>query len=166
MHVLPSQLSKENRKFIYGLVKQGAREYEIALQWLIDGGLIHRVNNIKAPRMPLRSYEDRSAFKIYCLDVGLLGAMCSLDSVTLTDGNRIFTEFKGALTEQFVMQQLVGEVQLFYYSKPNSSQEVDCIIRSGMEILPVEVKAEVNVKSKSLKQFVTENSPRQAFRRL
>lgn len=116
--------------------------------------------------MPLRSYEDRSAFKIYCLDVGLLGAMCSLDSVTLTDGNRIFTEFKGALTEQFVMQQLVGEVQLFYYSKPNSSQEVDFIIRSGMEILPVEVKAEVNVKSKSLKQFVTENSPRQAFRRL
>ena len=163
---LPSQLSKENRKFIYGLVKQGARarEYEIALQWLIDGGLIHRVNNIKAPRMPLRSYEDRSAFKIYCLDVGLLGAMCSLDSVTLTDGNRIFTEFKGALTEQFVMQQLVGEVQLFYYSKPNSSQEVDFIIQSGMEILPVEVKAEVNIKSKSLKQFVTENSPRQAFR--
>lgn len=163
---LPSQLGKENRKFVYGLVKQGARarEYEIALQWLIDGGLIHRVNCVKAPRMPLKSYEDRNAFKIYCVDIGLLGAMCRLDSATLIDGSQIFTEFKGALTEQYVMQQLTGGLELFYFSKPNSSQEIDFLIQSGMDILPIEVKAEVSVKAKSLKQFVIENSPRHAYR--
>ena len=163
---LPSQLSKENRKFIYGLVKQGARarEYEIALQWLLDGGLIHRVNSIKAARLPLRSYEDRSAFKIYCVDIGLLGAMCSLDSAALIEGSRVFTEFKGALTEQYVLQQLVGDVELFYYAKPNSKQEVDFLIQSGMDVIPIEVKAEVNIKAKSLKQFVTENASRHAYR--
>lgn len=163
---LPSQLSRENRKFVYGLVKEGARarEYEIALQWLMDGGLIHRVNSVKAPRLPLRSYEDRSAFKIYCVDIGLLGAMCSLDAMTLVEGNRIFTEFKGALTEQFVMQQLAGCFELFYYSKPNSSQEVDFLIQRGMEVIPLEVKAEQNVKAKSLKQFVLENASRHAYR--
>ena len=163
---LPSQLSRENRKFIYGLVKQGARarEYEIALQWLMDGGLIHRVNSVKAPRMPLRSYEDRSAFKIYCVDIGLLGAMCNLDVVTLVDGTRIFTEFKGALTEQFVLQQMVGKFDLFYYSKPNSTQEVDFLIQLGADVIPIEVKAEVNVKAKSLRQFVLDNATRRAYR--
>ena len=114
--------------------------------------------------MPLKSYEDRNAFKIYCVDIGLLGAMCRLDSATLIDGSQIFTEFKGALTEQYVMQQLTGGLELFYFSKPNSSQEIDFLIQSGMDILPIEVKAEVSVKAKSLKQFVIENSPRHAYR--
>ena len=105
---MPAQLSKENRKFLYGVVREGARarEYEIALQWLFDGGLIHRVNNVSAPRLPLKSYEDKSAFKIFAVDIGLLGAMCGLDSDTIVRGNNIFTEFKGALTEQYVLKQL------------------------------------------------------------
>ncbi|MDO4497404.1 MAG: ATP-binding protein, partial [Bacteroidales bacterium] len=163
---LPSQLSKENRKFIYGLVKEGARarEYEIALQWLIDGGLIHRIYAVKAPRLPLRSYEDRSAFKIYCLDVGLLGAMAGLDSVTVINGNAIFTEFKGAMTEQYVLQQLVLHHELFYFSKPKSTQEVDFLLQQDEQVIPIEVKAETNVKAKSLRQFVIENNAKLAYR--
>lgn len=163
---LPSQLSREHRKFVYGLVKEGARarEYEIALQWLIDGGLIHRVNAVKAARLPLKSYEDRSAFKIFCNDIGLLGAMTGLDSTTIVNGNTIFTEFKGALTEQYVHQQLSANCDLYYYSKPNSQQEIDFLIQEGMDIVPIEVKAEVNVKAKSLRQFVKENNSRKAYR--
>lgn len=132
---LPAQLSKENRKFIYGLVKEGARarEYEAALQWLIDGGLIHKVNNVSAPRIPLKSYEDTSAFKLFALDVGLLGAMSSLDSETVIDGNRIFTEFKGALTEQYAFQELVLHNEPYYFSKSNSQMEIDFLIqKKGM----------------------------------
>ena len=163
---LPAQLSKENRKFIYGLVKEGARarEYELALQWLIDGGLIHRVNAVKAPRLPLKSYEDRSAFKVFSIDIGLLGAMAGLDSRTLIQGNSIFTEFKGALTEQYVLQQLIIHHELFYYSKPNSSQEIDFLLQQGSAIIPIEVKAEVNVKAKSLRQFTLEQGTPLAYR--
>lgn len=163
---LPSQLSREHRKFVYGLVKEGARarEYEIALEWLIDGGLIRRVNAVKAARMPLKSYEDRSAFKIFCIDIGLLGAMSGLDSMTVVNGNAIFTEFKGALTEQYVHQQLSASHDLYYYSKPNSQQEIDFLIQEGMNIVPIEVKAEVNVKAKSLRQFVKENQSCKAYR--
>lgn len=163
---LPSQLSREHRKFVYGLVKEGARarEYEIALQWLIDGGLIHKVNAVKAARLPLKSYEDRSAFKIFCNDIGLLGAMTGLDSTTIVNGNTIFTEFKGALTEQYVHQQLSSNCDLYYYSKPNSQQEIDFLIQEGTDIVPIEVKAEVNVKAKSLRQFVKENNSRKAYR--
>lgn len=163
---LPSQLSREHRKFVYGLVKEGARarEYEIALQWLIDGGLIHKVNAVKAARLPLKSYEDRSAFKIFCNDIGLLGAMTGLDSTTIVNGNTIFTEFKGALTEQYVHQQLSANRDLYYYSKPNSQQEIDFLIQEGTDIVPIEVKAEVNVKAKSLRQFVKENNSRKAYR--
>ncbi|HBF05266.1 MAG TPA: ATPase, partial [Prevotella sp.] len=120
---IPAQLSKENRKFIYGVVREGARarEYEVALEWLKDAGLIYKVYNVKAPKLPLIAYEDRAAFKIFCLDVGLLGAMTNLKPVTLVTGNEIFTEFKGALTEQYVMQQLVPKHELYYYSKANSS---------------------------------------------
>ena len=163
---IPAQLSKENRKFIYGLVKEGARarEYELALQWLIDGGLIHRVNAVKAARLPLKSYEDRSAFKVFSIDIGLLGAMAGLDSRTLIQGNLIFTEFKGALTEQYALQQLIGRHQLFYYSKPNSSQEIDFLLQQGSDIIPIEVKAEVNVKAKSLRQFTIEHTTPLAYR--
>ena len=163
---LPAQLSKENRKFLYGVVREGARarEYEIALQWLSDGGLIHRVNNVSAPRLPLKSYEDKSSFKIFAVDIGLLGAMCGLDSDTIVRGNNIFTEFKGALTEQYVLQQLKLKHEPFYWSKPNARQEIDFLIQTNGGIIPIEVKAEENLKAKSLKQFVLDNHPDTAYR--
>lgn len=163
---IPSQLSKENRKFIYGLVKQGARarEYEIAMQWLIDGGLVHKVSNVTAPRIPLKSYEDKSAFKLFVVDVGLLCAMSGLDSETVVNGNKIFTEFKGALTEQYVLQQLILKHRPYYYSKSNSQQEIDFLIEASGMIEPIEVKAEENLKAKSLRQFVEENGTDIAYR--
>jgi predicted AAA+ superfamily ATPase len=163
---LPSQLSKENRKFIYGLVKEGARarEYELALQWLFDGGMIYKVPNVTAPRIPLKSYEDKSAFKIFTVDIGLLGAMSGLDSETIVNGNKIFTEFKGALTEQYVLQQLILKYQPFYYSKANAQQEIDFLIQSAGEVIPIEVKAEENLRAKSLSQFVKDNQSKLAYR--
>lgn len=163
---IPSQLSKENRKFIYGLVKQGARarEYEIAMQWLIDGGLIHRVPNVTVPRIPLKSYEDRGAFKLFIVDIGLLGAMSALDSATIVDGCKIFTEFKGALTEQYVLQQLILKHSPYYYAKANSQQEVDFLIQESGCVIPIEVKAEENLKAKSLRQFVIDNNSTVAYR--
>lgn len=163
---LPAQLSKENRKFIYGLVREGARarEYEIAIDWIRDCGLIHQICRVKAPRIPLKSYEDRSSFKIYLLDVGLLSAMCDLDQETLLRGNLVFTEFKGALTEQYVMQELVGKFPLFYWSKDKSEQEVDFLIQHNGVVVPIEVKAEENLQAKSLKSFVRENNSTSAVR--
>lgn len=164
---IPAQLSKENRKFIYGIVREGARarEYEIALQWLLDAGLIYKVYNVKAPRIPLKSYEDRAAFKIFLLDVGLLGAMSRLKASTIVDGNVIFTEFKGALTEQYVMQQLVLKYEPCYFAKAKSTQEIDFLIEDEEDnVIPLEVKAETNVKAKSLRQFVLENNPALAYR--
>lgn len=163
---LPAQLSKENRKFIYGLVKEGARarEYEIALQWLFDGGLIYRINNVTAPRIPLKSYEDKSAFKIFALDVGLLGAMSGLDSSTIVEGNRIFTEFKGALTEQYVLQELILRHEPYYYAKKNSQLEIDFLIQECGQVIPIEVKAEENLKARSLRQFVADNESEKAYR--
>lgn len=163
---VPAQLSKENRKFLYGVVKEGARarEYEIGLQWLLDGGLIYKVNCVSAPRLPLKSYEDKSAFKIYTVDIGLLGAMSDLDATTVVKGNEIFTEFKGALTEQYVLQQLILTKTPFYWSKPNAKQEIDFLIQQKEEIIPIEVKAEENLKAKSLRQFVLENKPETVYR--
>lgn len=164
---LPSQLSKENRKFVYGVVREGARarEYEIALQWLQDAGLIYKVCNVKAPRLPLVGYEDRAAFKIFVLDVGLLGAMSSLKPTTIVAGNSIFTEFKGALTEQYVFQQLILRYEPYYYSKAASTQEIDFLLQDDEDaIVPLEVKAETNVRAKSLRQFVADNQSSKAFR--
>lgn len=164
---LPSQLSKENRKFVYGVVREGARarEYEIALQWLQDAGLIYKVCNVKAPRLPLVGYEDRAAFKIFVLDVGLLGAMSSLKPSTIVAGNSIFTEFKGALTEQYVFQQLILRYEPYYYSKAASTQEIDFLLQDDEDaIVPLEVKAETNVRAKSLRQFVADNQSSKAFR--
>lgn len=163
---IPSQLSKENRKFIYGLVKEGARarEYETALSWIKDSGLMHQVFCVKAPRLPLKSYEDLSAFKFYLLDVGLLSAMCELNSDTLLNGNLIFTEFKGALTEQYVMQELNLRHSLYYWAKSKSEQKVDFLIQKDGNVVPVEVKAEENLHAKSLRSFVSENSSPLAIR--
>ena len=164
---IPAQLSKENRKFVYGVLRQGARarEYEIALQWLKDAGLIYTVHNVSAPRVPLKSYEDRAIFKIYALDVGLLAAMAGLKQHTLVSGNDVFTEFKGALTEQYVFQQLHPHHDLYYYSKANSTLEIDFLLQDEDDnIVPIEVKAETNVKAKSLRMFAIEQKSTTAYR--
>lgn len=165
---VPAQLSKENRKFIYGLIKQGARakEFELALSWLMDCGLIHKVNRISKPALPLKAYEDMGAFKLYLLDIGLLGAMANLDVKTLLDGNLIFTEFKGALTEQYVLQQLVTdrEISIFYWSSEKSDGEIDLLIQYKNEVVPIEVKAAENLQAKSLRSFVEKNKSKMAIR--
>ena len=164
---IPIQLAKENRKFIYSQVKEGSRakEYENALLWLSDCGLIKKVSRISKPAMPPGAYEDLKAFKVYLLDVGLLGALSELSAKTLIDGNRIFTEFKGALTEQYVCQQLTASnVPLFYWSRERGNAEVDFVIQNGENILPVEVKAETNLQAKSLKVYYEKYEPKIAVR--
>ena len=157
---MPSQLSKENKKFIYGVAKKGgrAKEFEVAIQWLIDAGLVIRVGRASSPTMPLKVYEDLSAFKLYLLDVGLLGAMAEIDPVTLILPNDM-KEGKGMFTENFVCTHLAASVEqsIFYYSKENSPLEIDFMIQQGASIVPIEVKAEENLKSKSLSVFLQQN---------
>ncbi len=151
---IPMQLAKENRKFIYGALREGARakDFELAIQWLLDCGLVHKCHRISKPGMPLISYMDMSSFKIYMSDVGLLGARCNLDAITLLEGNGIFTEFKGALTEQFVAQELSSAgMELYYYSTENSSGEVDFVVQKAGKVIPLEVKAQENLQAKSLR---------------
>ena len=165
---IPSQLAKENKKFIYGLVREGARakEYETAIMWLSDCGLVHKVSRVNAGGMPLKAYEDLKAFKLFVVDVGLLGCMTGLRQRTLLNGNGLFVEFKGALTEQFVCQQLktIEDLGIYYYTNDRGSCEVDFIIDTGEEIVPVEVKAEVNLKAKSLKTYQEKFSPEVSVR--
>lgn len=154
---IPSQLAKENKKFIYGLVREGgrAKEYETALMWLCDCGLVHRIGRVNASGIPLKAYEDLKAFKLFLVDVGLLGCMAGLHRRTLLDGNALFVEFKGALTEQYVCQQLrtMEDVGVYYYTNDRASCEVDFVIEVNEQIIPLEVKAEVNLKAKSLKTY-------------
>lgn len=154
---IPVQLTKENKKFIYGLVKEGARakEYELALLWLTDCGLVHKVHRITAPSLPLKAYEDFKAFKLFVLDVGLLSCMTGLRQSVLLDGNELFKEFKGALTEQYVLQQLktLKRVEAYYWTADRGTAEVDFVIDTGDNVIPVEVKAEVNLQAKSLKVY-------------
>ena len=136
-----------------------ARGYEEAIQWLVDAGLVHKVTRISKPGLPLSTYEDLSAFKLYFLDVGLLGAASRLDASTLVDGNRLFTEFKGALTENYVCQSLIatGKVEPRYWSAENSTGEVDFVYDYAGRVVPVETKAELNLRAKSLRTFVERN---------
>lgn len=154
---IPAQLAKENRKFIYGLIKEGSRakDYELALSWLIDCGQVQKVCRISKPALPLKAYEDRSAFKLFLVDIGLLTAMGGIDSKTLLEGSLIFTEFKGALTEQYVLQQLnsTNEYAIYYWSAERSTSEVDFVIQYNGIIVPIEVKAEENLQAKSLKVY-------------
>ena len=165
---IPTQLSRENRKFIFGLVKQGARarEYELALQWLIDSGLIYKVYRVSKPQIPLKAYQDVNAFKLFMVDVGLLGALSGLDMVTLLEGEKIFTEFKGALTEQYVHQQLISfnTSEPYYWSADKGIAEVDFIIQHHGKVIPVEVKAAENLKAKSLKMYHQEFLPVRSVR--
>lgn len=165
---IPAQLAKENKKFIYELVREGARakDYETALLWLSDCGLVHRVSRVNAPGIPLRAYEDMKAFKLFVLDVGLLGCMTGLHQRTLLDGNALFVEFKGALTEQYVCQQLktLADLELCYYTNDRGSCEVDFVVDTGGRVMPLEVKAETNLRAKSLRTYREKFSPELAIR--
>ncbi len=155
---IPAQLAKENKKFIYGLIKEGARakDYELALSWLIDCGLIYKVDRVNKPNLPLIAYQDTSAFKLFILDVGILGAMTRIDERVLLEGNKIFTEFKGAFTEQFVLTELKSnkDIPIYYWSAKRATAEIDFVIQLGIDIIPIEVKSEENLQAKSLKTFV------------
>lgn len=155
---IPAQLARENKKFIYGAIRKGARakDFEIAIQWLIDAGLVHKIERTRDAKVPLKFYADMDAFKLYLLDVGLLGALTQTPASQIIIGNNVFSEYKGAFTENFVLQQLksFSSLPIYYYSKDNSMQEVDFVVQANSRILPIEVKAEDNVKSKSLHAFI------------
>ena len=154
---IPVHLGQENRKFIFGNIKEGARgrDYRAALTWLSEAGLVHQIRRVSKPGIPLAAYANDSTFKLFALDVGLLGAMADLDSSSVISGNEVFTEFKGALTEQYVCQQLISDCKLqpFYWSAENSRGEIDFLVQDRGQIYPIEVKAEENLRSKSLRAF-------------
>lgn len=165
---VPGQLAKENKKFLYSVIKESARarEYENAINWLCNAGLLTKVYRTNKPGLPLKAYEDLAAFKIFILDTGLLCSMTNLSSKVLIDGNKLFTEFKGSLTEQFVCQQLISEfgIEPYYWSSKDGTAEVDFIFQNNDEIVPVEVKAELNLQAKSLKLYRETYGPQNAFR--
>ncbi len=156
-NAIPSQLAKENRKFVYGAVKNGgrAKEFELAIMWLEDAGLIHKINRVSNASLPLGGFVDIGAFKLFIVDIGLLGAKSGLDAKTLIEGNHIFGQYKGALTEQYVLQQLIcsGGIETYYWSSEQGIAEIDFLIQTKGRVIPVEVKAEENLKAKSLKSF-------------
>lgn len=160
-HSIPSQLSKENRKFIYGMIKEGARakDFELAIEWLKDAGLIYKVNRCKKAQLPLAAYEDFSAFKMFLSDIGLMGAMSNIPLQSLLNGNMLFSDFKGALTEQFVLQQMKTNqsLSIYYWSADNSRGEIDFLVQQEEKVIPIEVKAEENLQAKSLRMFVERN---------
>ena len=165
---IPSQLAKENKKFIYGLIKEGARakDYELALLWLSDCGLVHKVNRITVPNLPLKAYEDLKAFKLFFVDIGLLSCLAGLRQNVLLDGNELFKEFKGALTEQYVLQELktLKGIQCYYWTAERGTAEVDFVVDNGADVLPIEVKAEINLQAKSLKVFHEKYQPAKSIR--
>ena len=164
---IPSQLAKDNKKFIYGALKKGARaaQFEEAIQWLIDAGLVYKVSRVSAIKMPLKFYEDFSAFKLFLLDVGLMGAMVNAPSSLVLIGNDIFKEYKGAFTELFAYTQLVTiDIPVYYHSVDNSTIEIDFAVQIGEKVYPVEVKAETNLQSKSLKTYMHDHPELKALR--
>ena len=167
-HSIPAQLTRENKKFVYGLVREGARakEYELALLWLADCGLVHQVYRVNAPGIPLKAYEDLKAFKLFLLDVGLLSCMVRLNQRTLLEGNSLFKEFKGALTEQYVLQQLktIKGLETYYWTNDRGGAEIDFVVDDGSNVIPIEVKAEVNLKAKSLKTYYEKFQPKLSIR--
>ena len=163
---IPSQLAKENKKFIYGLLKKGgrAKEFEDAIQWLINAGLVYKVNRVSKIESPLKFYEDISAFKLFTVDLGLLGAMVDVPAKEVLINDNMFIEYKGAFTEQYVLQEIIEYgLQPYYYSKENSRLVIDLIVQTD-EVYPIEVKAEENLKSKSLKTAYDENPKLKAVR--
>lgn len=166
---IPSQLAKENKKFIYSAIKTGARakEYELALLWLKDAGLVYQVNRIKKPDIPLIAYQDFEAFKLFVVDVGLLSALTNLDVKTILEKTQIFEEFKGAIAEQYVYQQLRTlnyDMPIYYWSNDTSRSEIDFVVQLDGYVIPIEVKAEKNLKAKSLKNFIQEYKSEKSVR--
>lgn len=159
---IPSQLARDNKKFIYGALRKGARanDFEIAIQWLVDSGLVHKVHRISKPVVPLKFYEDMASFKLFLLDCGLLGALSETPPEQILIGDNVFEEYKGAFTENYVLQQLKSLLRTFvyYYSNDNSTLEIDFVVQHEAHVIPIEVKAEENLRAKSLRQFVTDNS--------
>lgn len=159
---IPSQLARDNKKFIYGALRKGARanDFEIAIQWLVDSGLVHKVHRISKPVVPLKFYEDMASFKLFLLDCGLLGALSETPPEQILIGDNVFEEYKGAFTENYVLQQLksLPHTFVYYYSNDNSTLEIDFVVQHEAHVIPIEVKAEENLRAKSLRQFVTDNS--------
>ena len=164
---IPAQLAKENKKFVYAALRQGARarEYEVALEWLEDAGMIRIVRNVSTPQLPLAAYEEFGAFKLYAHDVGLVGAMAGVPPQILLDGDSLFTHFKGALTEQYVLEELTAlGLSPNYWSPDNIKAEVEFLLQIGTMICPLEAKAETNLRAKSLKSYIDRFDPRKALR--
>lgn len=159
---IPSQLARDNKKFIYGALRKGARanDFEIAIQWLVDSGLVHKVHRISKPVVPLKFYEDIASFKLFLLDCGLLGALSETPPEQILIGDNVFEEYKGAFTENYVLQQLksLPRTFVYYYSNDNSTLEIDFVVQHEAHVIPIEVKAEENLRAKSLRQFVTDNT--------
>lgn len=159
---IPSQLARDNKKFIYRALRKGARanDFEIAIQWLVDSGLVHKVHRISKPVVPLKFYEDMASFKLFLLDCGLLGALSETPPEQILIGDNVFEEYKGAFTENYVLQQLksLPRTFVYYYSNDNSTLEIDFVVQHEAHVIPIEVKAEENLRAKSLRQFVTDNS--------
>ena len=167
-NAVPSQLAKENRKFIYSSLRSGARarDYELAMNWLHDAGLVYKVHNVSTAGIPLKAYQIPAAFKLFMLDTGILSAMTDLDARTLIEGNEMFTTFKGALTEQYVLQQLVSMRigDIYYWYPENARSEVDFLIQYSGQIIPIEVKAEENLKARSLRVYYEKFKPATSIR--
>lgn len=165
---IPSQLAKENKKFVYGALRTGARakDFEMAIQWLVDAGLVYRISRVREIGMPLKFYEDFNAFKLFLLDVGLLGALCEMEPSQMLVSNKVMTESKGAFTENYVLCQLMCKenVHVYYYSREDSRLEIDFLVQQKGQITPVEVKAEENLRSKSLRAFIDVNPSLKAIR--
>lgn len=159
---IPSQLARDNKKFIYGALRKGARanDFEIAIQWLVDSGLVHKVHRISKPVVPLKFYEDMASFKLFLLDCGLLGALSETPPEQILIGDNVFEEYKGAFTENYVLQQLksLPRTFVYYYCNDNSTLEIDFVVQHEAHVIPIEVKAEENLRAKSLRLFVTDNS--------
>ena len=165
---LPAQLAKENKKFIYGIIRDGARakDFELAIMWLYNCGLVLKSHRVKVPSMPLKAYQDFQTFKLFMVDVGLLGAAVGLQTQMLLEGNRLFTEFKGALAEQYVMQELSAQNfdYIGYWTNERSTTEVDFVIQQKGEVVPIEVKSGENLRSRSFTQFCRTYEPKIAFK--
>ena len=159
-NTIPSQLAKENKKFVYTAIRSSARarDFETSIQWLCDAGVVYKVTRVIAGELPLAGFEDADAFKLYTLDIGLHGAMSGLDARTLISGDDFFKQYKGALTEQFILQQLqlMEETEIHYWSPDTGIAEVDFVLQSSGQIIPIEVKAEQNLRAKSLVEFIND----------